>query len=127
MKPYKIIEMKLIGNLGAYDYHNRIIYIDERLRAYPKLRQVVLNHELGHLKDRHMNDALIRDLRDYPLMATRDDYFEYIEKIKKQNPSLRLLLQQLYYSLMRIFFVVPISLLISAYKTIMKIKGGKNL
>ena len=111
-----------MSNIPAYaNKTTNQIVIDERLREFPKLRRFIIEHEMGHIMDDNTpNDFLKRDMRDYPPLYMRNDYWKFIKKNGfeiYQKHSFLTALQMSYYNSIRIVFVAPLTaiIVISAY------------
>jgi len=123
----RIIETRL-DEVPAYtDITHRIIYIDERLRRYPKLRKKVLRHEIGHLNDKTINHALVRDMRDYPKMLLDSDFRDYYRDVLGSYNRTWMWLTNTYYKLMMGLFVMPLTIFIVMMVEIFKINRKRKL
>lgn len=125
----EIFETYLQDHTAFTVFPEKFIVIDKRLRKYPSLRKLVLKHEMGHLKDKTINQYLLRDMRDYPRMMLNEHFHDYIRPKFKDELNIfkqwKDFLGILYYKTMNALFVFPLSCIIAGSVIINK-KFRKN-
>lgn len=88
--------------LGAYDPTNNLLYLHHKLNEYPLLKQKVLEHELGHTKDKNRFMCLVREVKDYFSMKQSEEYLKFEKEVlnqKKPNSNIIHTVGNIYYSL----------------------------
>ena len=112
----KIIEMKLKNQPAFCNKSTNQIVIDERLRDYPEVRNLIIRHEMGHImEDKTPNDCLVRDMRDNPMLYLRKDYWDFMIKSGVEFTSYQDFItniQMAYYHIMIAVFVAPLTFII---------------
>jgi hypothetical protein len=107
----KVYEVPGLDSLGAYDPFTGTIVLDQRLNKYPDLKKAVLEHEIGHSKDKNVLQALLRDIRDYPYLNARKDCIAY-QKETQKHVILKLAIT-ISYSFGLILFVLPVTTVVT--------------
>lgn len=76
----KVYEIEGNSICAQTDRYRKVILINKNLRKYPKMRAFIIRHEKQHLKDNSYFKALLLDFKDYPVLYSRPEFWEFHHK-----------------------------------------------
>lgn len=76
----RVQEVYGIDQPGITNLNTGDILIHKGLRAFPRLRKFVIEHEKAHVREKSRFRALWRDLKDYPRMFDEPQYWQWQKK-----------------------------------------------
>jgi len=120
--------------LGAYDFFSKEISYYRGLDKYPDLKEMVLQHEFNHTKDKNMAQVLWREFTEYPVVYFSDEMYEFFKaegNKYKQNAwqmFLTMLMTAMYGIIVNIysFILTTFSMFYFIGKQLREKKGDKN-
>lgn len=132
MKKARIIKIELNNlSMGVYYLETDIIIINKHLDKFPKLRKVVIEHELKHYQEKTIYKAITRDFKDAYKIFSMPEFFEFKYFIENETPSKKEFYQTILYNLLvypMLFFVQMYCEMRFMFINIkkLKFKNGKN-
>lgn len=85
----KIQYQEMFGKqLGITCVFSRRIFLDQDLKKFNQLHDMVLKHELGHLQDKNIWQCLMRDIKDYPKIILHPQTIEMHKLKSKYNRNI---------------------------------------
>lgn len=80
----KIYSAKSINNFGEFFPLNKYIIYDSKLDKYPKLKNLIINHELNHRFDSPFK-AIKRDMIIYWKIPQQDEFIDFYDDWKQDK------------------------------------------
>lgn len=80
------------------------------LDKFPKLKEMVLEHEKGHAHDKNLLQVMIREARDYVKIYSTDQYWDFMKYINRHHNWWQLIVISLQNLVYQFFITIIYSL-----------------